>query len=156
MNSQITEKLLEVWLAMSMSISNRRIVEGLSYNEAKVCNILYRRLERDCEACVTATDLCRETRMLKSAMNATLNRLEKKNMIQKVRSEEDKRQLSIVLNKENLDLYRNEHQRILDLLGQVIERVGADKIETLIPILEEVTESANEVFCSQTGGKEDS
>lgn len=146
LQKDLAEELLESWLALSMTISNRRIVERLSYNEAKICNLLYRRKQEHTDGEVTATELCQETGMLKSAMNATLRKLEKRNLIQKNRSEMDRRQYYVSLNMEHMELYLEEHQRILELVSQIIVSVGEEKIRQTLPVLEQIARSAGKML----------
>ena len=69
----ISEELLSAWLRLSNVINNQRLVEGQSFNQAQVCGLLARAQEKG--RSLTAGDLCRETRILKSQMNAILSSL---------------------------------------------------------------------------------
>ena len=66
----LNEELLSVWLRLSGVINNQRLVTGLSFNEALVCNLLVRAARTG--GSLTASELCAETRILKSQMNAIL------------------------------------------------------------------------------------
>ena len=67
---QLQEELLQSWMAMEVGIRGNRLLSDLSMNEMLICNILYQR--RD-DAPVTATELCGQTKLLKSQMNHILN-----------------------------------------------------------------------------------
>lgn len=86
----MNEELLEAWLRLSTILCNDRIVSEMPYNEALICNILYRRQRQDKKGTTTATDLCRQTKMLKSQMNRTLQSMEDKKIITRRRSDTDK------------------------------------------------------------------
>ena len=102
---QINEELLSAWLRLSVTICNKRIVSGMSYNEAIVCNLLYHQRNSYPEEYLTATNLCEKTNMHKSLMNRTINYLEKKGLVERRRSEKDKRQVFVIFNEKNIDIY---------------------------------------------------
>ena len=68
----LNEKLLAAWLKMSSVVNNERIVSTIPYNEAHVCNLLYRQQLESPESYLTVTELCAQTRILKSQMNKVL------------------------------------------------------------------------------------
>lgn len=140
---ELNEELLGVWLEASIVISNRRLTDGLSYNESLICHILYEK--EQIGQPVTAADLCRETKMLKSLMNSTLNMLEKKGLTERVRSAADKRKVYLRLRKEKLEIYLEEHQKILEIVNRVIDDVGEESIREFIPILRSITGSVQKM-----------
>ena len=88
------EQVLEAWLQMTTVINNERITSDLPYNESMICRYLYQNQDKN----VTATDLCNWMRMQKSQMNRTLTSMEKKDLITRIRSEQDTRKIYITLN----------------------------------------------------------
>lgn len=142
----MNETLLSAWLRVSTSIINTRVVNELPYNEALVCNVLY---ENNCHKDshpLTATDLCNKTNMLKSQMNRTLNLLESRGIITRKRSETDKRQVYIMFDMETAGPYKTQHERILQLLDEVISRLGEDKTQEVIKTLTAVVDIANDII----------
>lgn len=87
------EQVLEAWLQMTTVINNERITPDLPYNESMICRYLYQNQDIN----VTATDLCNYMRMQKSQMNRTLTSMEKKELITRIRSEQDTRKIYITL-----------------------------------------------------------
>jgi len=144
--TNISEELLSAWLRISTSINNSRVVAELSFNETLVCNVLYRRTVEQKGTRPTATELCSETKILKSQMNRTLNLLEAKRMITRERSDTDRRQVLISLNLENLAPYETQHQRILQLLDHIIAELGTDSIADIINIFNRVSDVADQVL----------
>ncbi len=142
------EKLLDAWLRLTTTIINPRVVYALSYNESLVCNILYRHCY-DSEMRLTATDLCRETKMLKSQMNRILNRLEDKNMITRSRSTKDRREVFIHLNMENLTAYEEQHGHIMQLLDAIIERLGYEKTDYVVSMFHEISDVAEDLLSAE-------
>lgn len=123
-NRELTEQLLDAWLRLSAVVSNNRLVSGLSFNEAFVLNLLYKQYQLGNERKLTATDLCRLTNILKSQMNAILTSLEKKQLILRQRSEEDRRQIQVEIRPSGLDTFMECHRRSLGLVEGVLTRVG--------------------------------
>ena len=144
--NQINEELLSAWLRVSTSIINTRVVNELPYNEALVCNVLYRNTLEENSTPLTATDLCNSTNMLKSQMNRTLNLLESKGIITRQRSETDKRQVHILFNLDEAVSYKKQHERILLILDAIIAQLGVEKTEDVIDTLNNVANIADNII----------
>ena len=91
------ERLLSAWLTLSSTLWNERVVSGMTFNEAFVCNLLSHQAQEAPDQPLTATDLCERTRLLKSQMNKVLSEMEKKGYIQRLRSTRDRRQIFLRL-----------------------------------------------------------
>ncbi len=142
----LNERLLEVWLELSMAINNERVVSDVPFNESLICNILYRAQMQDPDRSLTATDLCNATRMLKSQMNRTLNSMEEKGFITRTRSKTDKRLVFVTLNLEKALPYQEQHFKILELIDIIIEQMGEDKVLQTIELLIQISNIAREVL----------
>lgn len=137
MENNIYESLLDTWLKTTFVICNRRLAKELSFNEAVVCRLLNEAKQKKVN--ITATDLCNQTKMLKSLMNLTLNNLEKKEMIKRVRSKKDKRQYYLVLNEEHIALYQKQHKRIIELIKEATKELNDTEMQIVINVLEKIT-----------------
>lgn len=146
MNDYKNEELLGAWLRLSTVIDNERIVSELPYNETLICNILYRAWLQDPEKELTATDLCHETRMLKSLMNRTLVSMEEKGLIVRERSQKDKRRVYIRLDMPRAEVYQQQHGKILAQIDLLMERLGEEKADQLIELLNLTADMAKGVF----------
>ena len=146
MTMQLNELLLGAWLKLSTAINNSRLVSEMSYNESLICNILYRNATESPERTLTATDLCSETKILKSQMNRILTQLEEKNLITRERSPEDKRKIFIRLTSEQSNAYLKQHTQILELLDDIIDKLGKKKTMEIIQALNRISDVANEVI----------
>lgn len=143
---QLNEALLGAWLRLSISINNSRVVSEISYNESLICNILYRNsLEENAQE-LTATDLCRETRILKSQMNRILTQLEQKKLITRERCPEDKRKVFVRLTSEQSNTYLIQHAQILELLDAIIEKLGTTQAKDVIRALNGISDVADEII----------
>lgn len=143
---QLNEVLLGAWLKISTAINNSRLVSEMSYNESLICNILYRNSTESPAKKLTATDLCAETRILKSQMNRILTQLEEKNLITRERSPEDKRKIFVHLTTEQSNAYLKQHEKILKLLDDIIEKLGEEQTKEVIRALNGVSEIAGEII----------
>ena len=135
----LNEELLSVWLRLSGVINNQRLVTGLSFNEALVCNLLVRAARTG--GSLTASELCAETRILKSQLNAILLSLERHGVISRQRSQLDRRRVELRLTPDGLDRYTAAHSRILTLIDRLVATQGEDFIRALIPMLQQVTDT---------------
>lgn len=143
---QLNEVLLGAWLRLSTSINNSRLVSEMSYNESLICNILYRNALEHPEQKLTATDLCRESRILKSQMNRILTQLETRNLVTRERSPEDKRKIYVSLSSEQSNTYLKQHAQILKLLDAIIEKFGEEQTLEIIRALNGISDVADEVI----------
>ena len=128
------EELLQAWIDMSLSIRGNRLVSGFSFNEIVVCRILYER-EQSGGAPVTATELCRRMQLLKSQINKILTSMEKQGMLERVRSEHDRRKIELRLSPYAIKAYAAAHERILQIMGNVCARLGAEQAGHLTVLL---------------------
>lgn len=143
---QLNEALLDAWLKISTAVNNSRLVSEMSYNESRICNILYRNATEYPEKILTATDLCTETRILKSQMNRILTQLEEKKLITRERSPEDKRKIFIRLTTEQSNAYLTQHTQILKLLDNIIEKIGEEQTKEVIHALNGITDVAEQII----------
>ena len=140
------EEILRVWMQLSLAINNERVVSGLPYNEFLICSILYWNQKRETPRELTATDLCGETKILKSQMNRTLNSLEKKGLIARTRSDRDKRQVYVTFRMERADVYEQEHERLLNFVDELMDRIGWEHSGEIVKLFHLIAKMADEVI----------
>ena len=143
---QTNERLLGAWLKISTVINNSRLVSEMSYNESLICNILYRNAMEHPVQLLTATDLCAETKILKSQMNRILTQLEEKKLITRERSSEDKRKVFVRLTVDQSNTYIKQHAQILKLLDDIIEKLGEEKAIEITDALNGISDVASEII----------
>lgn len=150
------EQLLDAWLSLSSVVSNNRLVDSLSFNEAFVLNLLYKQYLGQTERKLTATDLCRRTHILKSQMNGILKSLEKKQMIFRRRSQMDRRQVEVEINPAKLDEFIRCHENSLMLVERLLDRLTLQEGEEAIQVLNRLANGFDEVMkeLEQTGKKQ--
>ena len=141
-----SDDVLNAWLRLTTTVNNVRMAGELPYNELLICGILYRNQNSGVPESLTATDLCSETRMLKSQMNRTLNSMEKKGLIFRTRSEQDRRQVHITFNMDQAEAYEREHDRILGYVEVLLNKVGRQRAEEIIRLFTLISDMADEVI----------
>lgn len=142
MDTEKSEKLLSAWLNISASLWNERFVRTMSFNEAFILNLLVRNSkENPYHPLLSATDLCTATGLLKSQMNRTLNNLEEKGYITRLKSKNDKRVFFVSLTPAGRAAYNKEHEHILDIVNRIASQLGEDKTESIATALNELTDA---------------
>ena len=132
------EQLLQSWLKLTTVINNDRLVSNLPFNEM----VIFRHLLQSEHHALTATDLCSLTTMQKSQMNRTLTAMEDKGLVKRIKDAKDKRKTYVYLNEEAMDIYTNEHQKIIDLIDRLIEKVGTEQAKQVLAVFNSVAEVA--------------
>lgn len=136
------EMVLESWLKMTTIINNEKITSDLPFNESMICRYLYQHKDED----VTATDLCRSMRMQKSQMNRTIINMEDKGLIHRKRNEVDRRQIFIKLNEDMVEVYNKQHEKVLEIVDMIFDKMGHDKMDDVIEIFDLVSKTALETL----------
>lgn len=139
----LDEELLAVWLRLTSVIDNQRLAgphapgqSRLPFNEALVCGLL----AQAAGGSLTASELCRRTRILKSQMNAILRSLERKGAISRRQSEADRRLVELRLLPEGLALYQESHQKGVSMTGRLIHEIGEEKAASLLSLLRQAAD----------------
>lgn len=138
-SGSLPERMLDAYLGLCAGLWNNRITAFLSFNEAMVCNFLYKGKMAGKEY-ITATELCDMTNISKSQMNKILGSLEKIELIRRSRSVEDKRIVEISLNEEKIELYEKEHSKNISIVNKLQSEFGNEKSEQLTQLLSEFVE----------------
>lgn len=148
------ELLLDAWLRVSATLWNERLVTEMPFHEAMICNLLSRKAEEEPGSYYTATALCDRTKLLKSQMNRVLGSMEAKGYIRRFRSEEDRRQLFLVLEETGFEAYRGEHARVRVLLEQLVDKLGVAEALQAAESLHKIAWAAEEILESGDGWME--
>lgn len=145
------EDLLLAWVKLTAIVKNSRITKGLVYNEAVVMLCLYRRYKEDGEGLVSVKELLRNTGMLKSLLNRTINSLEEKGLLIKEKGRGDRRTLYVKCVKDKLDLFIKVHGGSLEVAEKIMNIIGEEDTERFIGIVEKIEASGY----SPEGGQEE-
>ncbi|MBE6767039.1 MAG: MarR family transcriptional regulator [Ruminococcaceae bacterium] len=132
------DELLRAWVKLSGILKNNRITKGLMYNEATVMLLLYNRYCEDGEGIISVKEIIKETNMLKSLVNRTLNSLEKKGLLIRFKGDEDRRKLYVKCVKEKLDVFLEVHNCSLRVANGIISIIGEDDADSFIRIVDKI------------------
>ena len=100
--------------------------------------LVYNRYTEDGEGLISVKEIIKETNMLKSLVNRTLNSLEKKGLILRLRGESDRRMLYVKCVKEKLDVFLDVHRSSLKVANGIIEIIGEEDAENFIRIVKKI------------------
>jgi len=137
------DELLSAWLKLTSTLRNTRLVKTLTFNETHVMGILLRHTQ---DEPMTATDLIRQTRLLKSQMNKLLTSLENRGFITRLRSDMDKRLIHIRLTSEGQAAYMEEHRDIESLLAMLITRFGPERTQAVVRELDDLNAILDDII----------
>ena len=131
MEMETGEALLRAWLELAAIIWNRRMVSGMTFNEAVVSNLLLYRKQQDPAHPMTATELCEKLKIRKSQMNLLLGSLEKQGYLTRERSQADRRQIHLFLTEAGEQAYHASHQQSRELIDTVVSNMGEENARQL-------------------------
>lgn len=139
----LEEEVLGAWLGLSLTIDNVRIASSkeLTFNDMMICNLLIRQERENKDKYLTATDLTGALKMHKSQMNGILTGLEKRGMIERARSEEDRRVIYVKGTDKMKEVYAKEHMRILRIVRSVTKACGEEDMRELVRLIGRVIET---------------
>lgn len=132
--NDLNEKLLDTWINLITHINSNRLTSKMPLNEAIILRTLYHAGNNK----VTATYLCQKLGIQKSQMNRILQNMEDKDLIIRERSADDKRQVFIYLNSNQLTLYRAQHAEILEYIDNIIQQLGTENTKHTIELLNKI------------------
>lgn len=143
------EALLQAWIDMSLLVRGNRLVSGMSFNEIVICRILHQRQLQGGEP-VTATELCTRMQLLKSQINKILTTMEDAGLIERVRSQVDRRRVDIHLLPRAEELYQTAHKGILEIMTYVCSRLGEEQSQMLAGLLQEAVAAVDSIPRNET------
>lgn len=149
MNSpEMSERLLQAWLAVSGAIQNTRIVKDMTYNEAVICDYLWQQSKKKPNS-LTSTELCALTGMQKSLMNRTLKALLAKDMIIMEQNSWDHRRKPVRLNPEKADIFLKTHNEALAYVQALMAHWDSRKAENVASSLNAIAAAAKTLSSSK-------
>lgn len=141
-----SEDLLYSWLRFNLAIRTERVLKGFPFREVLVYSCLHRLRRDDPTRKVSATELCDLLGIKKPQMATLLARMEEKGLIDRVRSDQDRRVVHVLLTGASLPLYEEEHRRIMEVVDTIASRYGVDRLGEVIRMFDELSAIAEEVI----------
>ena len=129
------ENLIKSWVKLSAMVKNSRITKGLVYNEAIVMLLAYERYRKDGEGLISIKEITKETNMLKSLVNRTVNSLEQKGFLERCQRQGDKRMVYVKCVVQKLETFLIIHKGSIDIATEIINIVGEEDTNAFIRIV---------------------
>ena len=145
------EELLQVWLRLSSTLWNTRMVQSMTFHEAHACGLLAAAEARGKGVC--ATELCESMQVLKSQMNRILKSLEQKGYIERERSASDRRTVELRLTAEGKRAYEEEHEGIMKTVLEVVAALGVEQSLKIAQGVDQVVGILSGTLTKQQDGK---
>lgn len=133
-SKELAEDLLESWVTLTGIIKNSRITKDLSYNEAIVMLFAYKKFKEDESSCISIKEIIKNTNMLKSLANRTINSLEKKGLLERVTKNNDKRIVYLRCVEKNLKRFLDVHNSSINLAETISKILGEEDTIAFIRI----------------------
>ncbi len=138
MREQLTEDLLSAWIGLTGILKNNRITKAISYNEAIVLWLAYRAYRADGVGKVAIGAIVKETGMLKSIVNRTVEVLLQKGYLIRERGEDDRRTVTVRFVGEKVEEFLSVHRDSVSLAERIIEVIGEEDAEAFIGIYRKI------------------
>lgn len=139
----LRERMLSAWIGLNALLKDSRMTENLTYNEAVVMKLVYDGYRRDGVGRTAVADIVRETRMLKSLVNRTVNSLCSQGYLTR---ERDGRSLYVLPREERLGDFLEVHNSSLQKAQSIIDVIGEEDAESFVRICGRLLASDLDLF----------
>lgn len=134
----LDEALIMAWVKLTSTLKNTRMTQGMNYNEATVMLLAYHRYSADGEGVISFKEITKETKMLKSLVNRTIDSLTAKGFLERCCGA-DKRMTFVRIVKKNLPEYLSVHDQSLKIAQKIVDIIGEEDARTFVCIAEKIT-----------------
>lgn len=146
----LLERLLGAWIGINGMLKNSRITRDLTYNEAVIMKLVYDQYQADGVGYTAVSRLVRETNMLKSLVNRTVNALCAKGYLIRERDGVDARSVLVRPVEERLPDFLSVHRRSLDLARQIVDVIGPKDAEAFVRMYEKLAAAGLRLYSQNT------
>lgn len=144
-SKDLEEQVLTAWIGLNGLLKDSQMTRGLTYNEATTMKLVYDRYRTDGEGRTPVQYIIRQTRMLKSQVNRTLNSLCDQGYLVKERDAEDARNLFVRPDPARLEDFLAVHRHSLSLVQAVIHVIGESDAAEFVRICGKLSAAAPEL-----------
>lgn len=144
-NKDLEERVLTAWIGLNGLLKDSQMTQGLTYNEAVTMKLVYDRYRADGEGRTPVQYIIRQTRMLKSQVNRTLNTLCAQGYLVKERDAEDARILFVRPVPDRLVDFLTVHRRSLSIVQAIIHIIGEADAAEFVRICGKLSAAAPEL-----------
>ncbi len=135
---ELQEQMLTAWIGLNALLKDSRVTRGMSYNEAVAMKLVYNQYQKDGVGRTAVQRIVKETRMLKSLVNRTVNALCSEGYLIKERDGEDARNLFVRPRPERLEAFLTVHRHSLQMVQSVINVIGEKDAACFVRICEKL------------------
>lgn len=128
----LRERLLEAWVGINGILKDSRMTKRLTYNEAIVMRLTFKQYQIDHIGQVSVQHILKQTNMLKSIVNRTINSLCTQGFLIKEQGISDRRNLFVRLVPEKLPEFLTVHQHSLEIVDKVIHMIGEEDAAVIV------------------------
>lgn len=136
--TNIAKDLFASWLSLRKNFKSDKFLEELTFNEIRVCKLLVN------EEMVQVKEISEVLSISRPALNAILNKLEDKELIERVRMKNDRKAVYIKLSDKTYDIYIQEKQRFVERMNGIVKSMGEEDTKILIKLLNKLNFIINE------------
>lgn len=144
-NKNLDERVLTAWIGLNGLLKDSQMTQGLTYNEAITMKLVYDRYRADGEGRTPIQYIIKQTRMLKSQVNRTLNTLCAQGYLVRERDAEDARNLFVRPIPDRLEDFLAVHRRSLSIVQAVIHIIGENDAAEFVRICGKLSDAAPEL-----------
>lgn len=141
-NKNLDERVLTAWIGLNGLLKDSQMTQGLTYNEAITMKLVYDRYRADGEGRTPIQYIIKQTRMLKSQVNRTLNTLCAQGYLVRERDAEDARNLFVRPIPDRLEDFLAVHRRSLSIVQAVIHIIGENDAAEFVRICGKLSDAA--------------
>lgn len=139
-NCLLQEQVLSAWISLNALLKDSRVSKKMPYNEAVVMRIVLERFNADGVGRTPVQLIIKETQMLKSLVNRTINALCQQGYLEKQRDDRDGRSLFVLPVPEKLPDFLEVHQHSLSLVQNIIDIIGQEDAEHFVRICRKLSQ----------------
>ncbi len=125
-NVELQEQVLSAWIYLNGILKNSRLTSKMTYNEAVIMKLAFEQYRRDGVGLIPVQRIIKETHMLKSLVNRTVNKLCERGYLRRRRNPDDGRNLLVAPVRERLPDFLAVHEQSLQMVQHVIDIIGEE------------------------------
>lgn len=114
----------------------------------KICQLARSEHEEEepAEIGISMKKLAKEIESSPAMLTKTVNGLEKRGYVKRVSDEQDRRGVNVYITDTGLDIIKKQRKAHMDFVNSLAKRVGREKLEELMIMLEDVVNNANDLI----------
>jgi DNA-binding MarR family transcriptional regulator len=125
------EELLEILMRFKKIMRVHPYLEELNFSEMVVCGVLAHKEAKQMQM----KDISDVMKISRPALNAIVNRLEDKSLVERFRLEGDRKSVYLRLSEKSYHIYHKEHENLIQSMNNIVQSMGKEDTLQLIKLL---------------------